>query len=124
MSLDIQAIAQTGLALAKSLAAQAFVTVTIRMGPTRGTYDPANDSHATTTWAQEVSLQALPYDDENERRDEPLETNMRTFLVDMSDLEDSGIDQNGQIDEGGTIWNIYRTEIDPSRSVVLFYTRR
>ena len=73
-------------------------------------------------------MKALPYDDDKERKDAPVEARMKVWMFNLSDFihdEDFQLDTNGRItdatDTTSTIWEVYRTEIDPSKSLVLFY---
>lgn len=128
MALDIKALARTAFLLAKDLGAQAFETVTARINPTTST-DFSSDVESTT-WEHEISdLSALRFDEGSERDDLPVEANLKNFLIDVQDLPAglalAKLDQNGEIEDAdGVIWEIYKTEVDPTGSALTFYARR
>lgn len=135
MAIDVNALAEQAFELAKSLTPQAFRTVTLKLGPTMGAYDPATDTRGVTSWEFDSSavsglvLKGLPYDDEKERKDQPIEARMKTWLFSLDDIagiEEIDLDATGELTDATDasnpfVWNIYRTEVDPSRSIVMFY---
>lgn len=129
MALDLNALATDAFKTAKQLAPQAFRKATVRLGPTNGSYDPVTDT-TTTTWDLEFTdLDVLKYEDETKREDQPLEDKMVIFLADIADLpgsDDQTLQQDGILIEqaSSTKWECYRTEVDPSKSIVQFYCRR
>ena len=128
MALDLNALASGAFKTALGIAPQAFRKATVRLGPTPGAYDPATDTTSGDSWAIEgTDIDALKYDDENQREDQPLEAKMATFLVDINDLPgatDATLQQDGTVTENGVEWECYRAEIDPSKSIVQLHCRR
>lgn len=127
MALDVRALAAQGMTLAKSLVPDAFETVTVRLNPTFTTGISADTSSAV--WGTEATgIKALRYDDETERKDAAPESILKSFLVDVQDLPDdltSDLSQAGEIEDASeVIWEVYRSEWDPSKSVATFFTRR
>ena len=128
MGLDINKLAATAFSIGKDLADQAFETVTARLAPTT-TPDPVNNT-AATVWGHEfASIQALGFDDSDERRDRASGKAMKTWLLDRADIlaavtaSPSVLDQEAQLeDSSGVIWEAYRVEYDPTRSAILLYS--
>jgi len=136
MGLDFNALAENAYELAKGLAPQAFRTVDLQLGPTMDTYSSTNDTKAVDSWDFDSTatiglvLKAMPFDDEKERRDQPIEARLKTWLFSMDDLtgvDDLALSSSGEITDKdetpNVVWKVYRVEVDPSKSVVLFYTR-
>lgn len=127
MGLDIQKLAATAFSIGKSLGDQAFETVTARLDPTT-TPDPINNT-AGTVWAHTFTgIQALGFEDSDERKDRASKKKMKTWLLDRADIVAAAtaapnvLDQEGQVeDSSGTIWEAYRAEYDPTRSAILLY---
>jgi hypothetical protein len=124
--IDIRGLAKLAFDIGKDLAEQAFEPCLIQLGP-ETVVDPIADT-SSTVWAYSFAgIQCLPYDDEVERKARETEKRMKTFLVDQQDIEaaDAVIDQTGHLtDESETLWEIYRVEMDPSRSAILFFCER
>ena len=133
MAIDINALAESAFELAKALTPQAFRSIQLQLSPTPGAYNPVTDQPASTVWGFDsgvAAFKAMPYDDEKERGDQPVETRLKVWMMSLDDItttDDMDLDATGQItdasDTTDTIWQIYRTEVDPSKSIVLFYCR-
>lgn len=128
MALDLRSQARNALVLAKSLGAQAFEPITLRINPTTAVNLAADTE--STTWEHEIAVaQALQFDESSERVALPLEATLKNWLVDVQDLptglDVAKLDQNCEILDGDSIlWEVYRSELDPTGSIALFYSRK
>jgi len=127
MGLDLRSLAASAFSIGKSLADQAFEACTVRFDPTT-TPDPVNNT-TTVVWGHEfAAIQALGYEDSDERKDRQSAKAIKTWLVDRADIVAAVtaipdvLNQQAQLeDASGVIWEAYRVEFDPSRSVILLF---
>lgn len=132
MGLDLRALAATGMALAKDLADQAFESAaTVRLGRNTALSNPVTNTSGSTWTHEFTGLQILGYDDADERRDRQSDKSMRTFLVDRQDVLAAAtanphlLENEGQVvDDQSKVWEAYRVEFDPTKSVIMFYCER
>lgn len=125
MGLPLAQFVSLGIGLAKDLAGDAFEKdVTVRLGATT-VVDPVADTPTTTWLATITGLTLLAYDTENERDETPVETRLKTWLLDPADYP-PGIPfvQTGEVQTSdGTVWQIYKVDLAPGGLVVLIQTR-
>lgn len=125
MALNIQRLVGTAFSIGKALVPDAFGSSTVRLGPVP-VVNPTTDT-ASTTWAHTITdVDLLEYDNQKERDSpESPEGTLKTFALQGS-LVPAGaeVNQTGQIESAGTIWQIYRTSSDPAGGLFLLFARR
>lgn len=125
--MDLSAIAKTAAALGMQLAGTVKIPVTLRLGTTPGTYDPATD-RMTSTDASEIDVEALPY----RRRGIAIEKSYgetlrqtKTIAIEAAKLPaGKEPNTNDTVLEGVIIWSIEHVEIDPGGALWILDLKR
>jgi len=119
----IRAQARKGVKAAFAAAGDAVVKCTLKLGPD-SEYDPAADEMATTWAFSGENIEAIAYDDAEERPTMDPEVRRRCFLFQGESLGDYAGEQEGEItDEAGETWEVWMVERDPTAAVWIFYCR-
>lgn len=123
MAINVKDLVAAAFTTARGLVPTAMPEVTVRLGPTT-TINPVTEE-SSTAWQHEATANPVAYQAENERENAPTETSVRSFAVPIGELPAGlPIDQTGQIQEGATLWHVYRVETDPTGNLAIFHARR
>tara|TARA_R110000772_G_scaffold45987_5_gene105127 strand:+ start:15692 stop:16057 length:366 start_codon:yes stop_codon:yes gene_type:complete len=121
--MDIRALAEKGYDIAEGLADQAWKTITLRLDPTEGVYDPITET-STSGWGTEVELSALRYNEKQYNADTSLMVNNEVYLVKASDVGNVDPTTEAQIQIGAATYGVVGIELDPVGATIKFIVAR
>lgn len=120
MALDVKSLAAAGFAIARTMVPDLFKPAIIRLGPD-STVDVETDE-AVTRWKVEIRTNVFSYEDEDERKDAPANTTRRSFLLNPAEYPpDAPFLESGEVECDGTVWAIYKVQILPGTTGVIFH---
>ena len=123
--MGLTATAAAAAAAGFAAAGDALTSVTLQLNPSTGAVDPATDV-AIITWGQNTAgIAALAYNDQKigDKIGQQVlgEQRTRTFLVLGASVTVTDPDQEGQIVQGSTTWQIAGVETDPTSAIFIFH---